>query len=157
GPTETGAISVDVIRSRWALTRSDGTQAALVGATALPIQFHIAKLTCANTNSCAAQVVPSIIPAGTNVTVKTNDGNHWVTFSGDAAGKWTTGGVPAVVTVEDVSDQLGGTPAACGQGITTMITQGHCVKITTVPEVILAAPAVVCLTLESFQHEWQLL
>jgi hypothetical protein len=156
GVTETGAISVDVVRGRWALTRSDGTQAPLVSATQLPINFHIAKLNCVNTSSCAAQVVPPTIPTGTKVTVKTNDGNHWVTFQGDANGKWNTQGIPAVVTVEDVSAQLGGTPSACEQGITKMVVQGHCIRITTEPAIILAAPAVVCMTLESFSHDWQL-
>jgi hypothetical protein len=42
GTTELGAISVDVVRGRWALTRTDGTLAPLVAANDLPIVFHIA-------------------------------------------------------------------------------------------------------------------
>src|SRR5581483_5095669 len=36
GVTEMGAISVDVVRGRWALTRSDGTLAPLISASSLP-------------------------------------------------------------------------------------------------------------------------
>ncbi len=43
GTTELGGVSVDVVRGRWALTRSDGTLAPLSAATELPIRFHIAK------------------------------------------------------------------------------------------------------------------
>jgi len=37
---ELGAISVDVVRGRWALTRTDGTLAPLIAATELPIKFR---------------------------------------------------------------------------------------------------------------------
>jgi hypothetical protein len=42
GTTEIGAVSVDVVRGRWALTRTDGTLAPLIAANELPIQFHVA-------------------------------------------------------------------------------------------------------------------
>ncbi len=41
GTLEVGAISVDVIRGRWALTRNDGTLAPLVAATTLPIRLFV--------------------------------------------------------------------------------------------------------------------
>lgn len=40
GTVEVGAISVDVVRGRWALTRSDGALAPLVSANELPIRFE---------------------------------------------------------------------------------------------------------------------
>jgi subtilisin family serine protease len=43
GATELGAVSVDVVRGRWALTRADGTLAPLVSATSLPIRFHVGR------------------------------------------------------------------------------------------------------------------
>ena len=42
GNTEVRGVLVDIIRGRWALTRTDGTLAPLVAATELPIQFHVA-------------------------------------------------------------------------------------------------------------------
>jgi len=42
GTTEIGGILVDVVRGRWALTRTDGTLAPLVPANTLNIQFHVA-------------------------------------------------------------------------------------------------------------------
>ncbi|AHG90636.1 peptidase domain protein [Gemmatirosa kalamazoonensis] len=44
GATELGAVSVDVVRGRWALTRSDGTLAPLLAASELPIAFTIASV-----------------------------------------------------------------------------------------------------------------
>jgi hypothetical protein len=41
GTTELGAVSVDVVRGRWALTRTDGTLAPLAAAGTLPIRFTI--------------------------------------------------------------------------------------------------------------------
>src|SRR5262249_35249994 len=41
GMVELGAISVDVVRGRWALTRSDGTLAPLNAANNLPIRFSM--------------------------------------------------------------------------------------------------------------------
>lgn len=41
GAAELGAISVDVVRGRWALTRGDGTLAPLASASALPVQFAL--------------------------------------------------------------------------------------------------------------------
>lgn len=41
GTVELGRVSVDVVRGRWALTRSDGTLAPLVAADVLPIRFAI--------------------------------------------------------------------------------------------------------------------
>jgi hypothetical protein len=41
GAGEIGGISVDVVRGRWALARTDGTLAPLVSANTLPIQFYI--------------------------------------------------------------------------------------------------------------------
>jgi hypothetical protein len=42
GATELGAVSVDVVRGRWALTRTDGTLAPVAAATTLPIRFTVA-------------------------------------------------------------------------------------------------------------------
>ena len=42
GPTELGAVLVDVVRGRWALARSDGKIAPLVSSNALPIRFGVA-------------------------------------------------------------------------------------------------------------------
>ena len=42
GAAELGTLSVDVVRGRWALTRTDGTLAPLQAASALPIRFHLA-------------------------------------------------------------------------------------------------------------------
>jgi hypothetical protein len=44
GATEIGAVLVDVVRGRWALTRTDGTLAPLVAANTLPIQLHAASV-----------------------------------------------------------------------------------------------------------------
>lgn len=41
GTTVLSTVLVDIIRGRWALSRTDGTLAPLVAATDLPIQFHI--------------------------------------------------------------------------------------------------------------------
>ncbi len=41
GTTELGAISVDLVRGRWALTRTDGSLAPLVAANTLPVQFAV--------------------------------------------------------------------------------------------------------------------
>lgn len=49
---EIGAVSVDVVRGRWALTRTDGTLAPLVSASALPIRFAIAKRSVTPVTSC---------------------------------------------------------------------------------------------------------
>lgn len=58
GAAELGALSVDVVRGRWALTRTDGTLAPLTSAAALPVRFHLAR--------AGAPVTP-IIPATTKV------------------------------------------------------------------------------------------
>src|SRR4029077_8134962 len=65
GPTELGAVSVDVVRGRWALTQSDGTLAPLVSASSLPIQFHVAR---------AVDIPP---PAGAPDEVAGNVGMSW--------------------------------------------------------------------------------
>lgn len=41
GTNELGSISVDVVRGRWAPTRSDGTLAPLIAANSLPISFGL--------------------------------------------------------------------------------------------------------------------
>ena len=41
GTTELGAVSVDVVRGRWALTSTDGSLAPLQAAGALPLRFSI--------------------------------------------------------------------------------------------------------------------
>jgi hypothetical protein len=41
GTTELGAVSVDVVRGRWGLTRSDGTLTPLIAASTLPIRFTL--------------------------------------------------------------------------------------------------------------------
>ena len=42
GSTEVGGLLIDVVRGRWALTRTDGTLAPLAAANTLPVQFHVA-------------------------------------------------------------------------------------------------------------------
>ena len=42
GSTEVGGLLIDVVRGRWALTRTDGTLAPLMAANTLPVQFHVA-------------------------------------------------------------------------------------------------------------------
>lgn len=51
--SEIGALSVDVVRGRWALTRADGTLAPLSSANTLPIRFGITSL-----NSATALIGP---------------------------------------------------------------------------------------------------
>lgn len=63
GARELGALSVDVVRGRWALTRSDGTLAPLAAAATLPIRFRVAP---------ASSAVERIGPEGG--TVRTPDG-----------------------------------------------------------------------------------
>src|SRR5512132_51764 len=125
----------------------------------LPIKVRVEQgWNCYNNSTCVSQVVPATIPTGTTVTVRTNDGKDWITFHGDGTtGSWNTDGVAAVVTVEDVSAQLGGTAAGCAQNLTRMVVDGHCIKITTDPEITLATSATVCMTLASYQDDWKLL
>jgi hypothetical protein len=57
GTTERGAMSVDVVRGRWALTRSDGALVPLMAASALPIRFGVSA-------QPPATVVRQVIDAG---------------------------------------------------------------------------------------------
>jgi hypothetical protein len=49
GATELGAVSVDVVRGRWAVSRTDGTLAPLLSASALPVRFTIRPSTADST------------------------------------------------------------------------------------------------------------
>jgi hypothetical protein len=78
GGTVLGALSVDVVRGRWALTRSDGTLAPLTAATALPIQFHLAR--------AGAPVIPAttkVLDANALASIRAVDARS-VTFSAGA-------------------------------------------------------------------------
>jgi hypothetical protein len=57
GATELGAVSVDVIRGRWALTRADGTLAPLAAASALPIHFSVTAATPADRPAAIAALI----------------------------------------------------------------------------------------------------
>jgi len=150
---------VDVVSSGTQLKNvTTGEYISLLDGRTLPIKVRIEQgWNCVNNASCASQVVPATIPSGTSITVKTNDALHWVTFTGDASGKWNTAGVSAVVTIEDVSGQYGNTAAGCAQGLTKMVIQGHCLHITTDPTITLATNAVVCMTLTSYEEDWKML
>jgi hypothetical protein len=135
-----------------------GQYIGLVDGRTLPIKVRIEQgWNCVNNASCVSQVVPATIPPTTSVTVKTNDGKDWITFHGDANGNWNSLNQPVVVTVEDVTSQLGGTAAGCAQGYTRMVIDGHCMKITTDPAITLTTSAVVCMTLASYQLDWKML
>ena len=41
--SEIGSVTIDVVRGRWALTRTDGSLAPLIATTSLPIRFFIAQ------------------------------------------------------------------------------------------------------------------
>jgi len=135
-----------------------GEYIGLVDGRTLPVKVRIEQgWNCVNDASCVSQVVPATIPANTPVTVKTNDGKDWITFHGDANGSWNNLNQPVIVTVEDVSSQLGGTPAGCAQNFTRMVVDGHCMKITTDPVITLTTSAIVCMTLTSYQLDWKML
>lgn len=69
GSAELGAVSVDVVRGRWALTRSDGSLAPLVAANALPIRFHIAKPVITATQTLDAHGGTVQLDDGTQLTI----------------------------------------------------------------------------------------
>ena len=158
--TQTLAFAdVDVVSNGSELKNaSTGEFIALLDGRTLPIKVRIEQgWNCFNNASCVSQVVPANIPPNTSITVKTNDGKDWITFHGDANGSWNNLNSPVIVTVEDVTSQLGGTPQGCAQNLTRMVIDGHCMKITTDPAIILVTSAVVCMTLTSYQLDWQML
>lgn len=72
---EIGAVSVDVVRGRWALTRTDGTLAPLTSAIALPIRFSVAQMPRGR-----RATIDGAIPAGITSRV-----TSWSTAVGDVA------------------------------------------------------------------------
>jgi hypothetical protein len=153
---------IDVVSS-GGLKTTGGDFIALVDGRTLPVKVRLEQgWDCNNNSSCSSDVVPATVPPANPITVKTNDNKDWITIAGDAAtGKWYNQDFASVVvTVEDVSQQLGGTPSGCAQGATSMVVDGHCMKITTDPPVTIKAGAkvYVCMTpTSSFQNDWKML
>jgi hypothetical protein len=67
--TELGALSVDVVRGRWGLTRTDGSLAPLVAASELTLHFHIAKPVIAGSVTVGASGGTLQLPDGASLTV----------------------------------------------------------------------------------------
>jgi hypothetical protein len=161
GMTKIAWADANLVSSGSQLKNAAGDVVNLVDGRTLPIKVRIEQgWNCQNNSACVTQVVPATIPSGTTVTVKTNDGKDYLILHGaDGTGIWNTGGVSAVVTIEDVSGQMNppNTPQGCAQSVTRMVVDGHCIKITTDPTIVLATSAVVCMTLPAFQTDWKLL
>ena len=150
----------NLVSSGSQLKSASGDVVNLVDGRTLPVKVRIEQgWNCKNNATCVSQVVPATIPPGTTITVKTNDGNDFLILHGDGTGAWNAAGVAAIVTIEDVSSQLSppNTAQGCAQGLTRMVVDNHCIKITTDPAIILVTNAVVCMTLQSFQTDWKLL
>jgi hypothetical protein len=63
GVTELDAVSVDVVRGRWALTRTDGSIGPLASAVILPIRFRIAKVVVPPGTQPALVQIDASLPA----------------------------------------------------------------------------------------------
>jgi len=152
---------VDVVSNGSELKNaSTGDAIPLVDGRTLPIKVRIEQGwdVCLNDAACVSQVVPATIPSGTTVKVTTGGSNEdYIIFQGGANGTWNNLGQAVVVTIEDVSQALGGTPEGCAQNLTALVIDGHCMKITTDPQITLTAPAVVCMTIPTASRDWQML
>ena len=150
----------NLVSSGTQVKNASGDVVTLPDGRTLPIKVRIEQgWNCQNNSTCVTQVVPATIPTGTTVTVKTNDGSDYLILHGDGSGAWNNLNAPVIVTIEDVSGQMSpaNTPQGCAQGLTRMVVDGHCIKITTDPVITLTTSAVVCMTLQSFQTDWKLL
>jgi hypothetical protein len=161
GSKKVAWADANLVSSGSQVKNASGDIVTLPDGRTLPMKVRIEQgWNCNNNSTCVTQQVPATIPPGTTVTVKTNDGKDYLILHGtDGTGTWNTGGVSAIVTIEDVSSQVSpaNTPQGCAQGLTRMVVDGHCIKITTDPTIILTTSAVVCMTLPSFQTDWKLL
>ena len=109
GSTEIRSILVDIVRGRWALTRTDGTLAPLAAATDLPIQFHVAapliRVNEVESNGGVPGDWVEIINIGTTTqdvagfVIKDNDDTHTFTI---AAGTTIAPGAFLVLDVDPV-------------------------------------------------------
>ena len=160
GSKKVAWADANLVSSGTAVKNASGDVVTLPDGRTLPIKVRIEQgWNCQNNSTCVTQVVPTTIPPGTTVTVKTNDGKDYLILHGDGTGAWSNSPTPVIVTIEDVSGQMTppNTPQGCAQSLTRMVVDGHCIKITTDPTIILTTSAVVCMTLPSFQPDWKLL
>ena len=96
GTTEVRGILVDIVRGRWALTRTDGTLAPLVAAADLPIQFHVAAPLIRVNEVESSGGVPGDWVEITNIGTTTQDVSGFVIKDNDDTHSFT---IPAGTTV----------------------------------------------------------
>jgi hypothetical protein len=125
---------VDVVGSGSQLKKVDTQDfIALLDGRTLPINVRIQQgVTFCTSVNCASEIVPATTPVDQPFIVETADGLNGAAFRG----QWNTAGVPAIVTIQDITSQVSdGT--GCNLGLALVkLTIEHCVRISTDPAVI---------------------
>ena len=122
GATEIGAVSVDVIRGRWAPTRTDGTLAPLVSANALPIRFYVPIVDKTQVIGSSGGTLALPDGAGIDVAPGLIQGN--ITFRVALVGGTGSPGGSALAGMRAQSFAVGGTEAtgSCTANLTHQLT-----------------------------------
>jgi hypothetical protein len=160
--TKIAHADVDLVSSGSQLKNvNTGEFIPLLDGRTLPMKVRVERgWNCKNDASCGSQLVTNTPPAGETYTIlTTNDGENAVAFPAN----WfspTAAPNGVVVTVEDVTEELSaerGGPG-CGLGLTTMVLEQQCIRITTDPVVTVTNPVIVgaCLS-DNADHRAQLL
>jgi hypothetical protein len=122
GATETGAVSVDMVRGRWALTRTDGTLAPLIAANVLPIRFFVPLVDVTAVIGPSGGTMKLSDGAGLDVAPGVVEGN--MTFRLSTLGGGGAGGGIALTAEHSQSLSVSGTttPSDCVSYVTHQLT-----------------------------------
>jgi hypothetical protein len=144
------------------LKNLSGDLIGLVDGRTLPIRVRIEKgFDCLSKVSCATQVVSSTLDPAAPPLVVSSGGTTptSVALTGTWALDPNTGQAittPVVLTIQDVSTAVT-TSGGCSQGLTAQVSQQHCMKITTDPQITVGTPIVVGMCSASITDKHQLL
>jgi len=128
---------VDVVDNGSELKKVDTQDfIALLDGRTLPIKVRIQQgVTFCTSVNCASDIVPASTPVDQPYIVETADGLNGAAFRG----KWNTAGIPAIVTIQDITSQVSDGKTGCNLGLATVkLTIEHCVRVSTDPAVIVA-------------------